>query len=161
MSSWNFVLSWDEHEKSFITSGLILLQNFSVTCTLEVHHVVYFDFLRPINNISVIKGRRVFLGWTSTKLGLMCLAQWHNAVTPVRLEPAAHRSRSQATYHSATAPHTRRKRVERILLQKLNSFNLFRLFPFIVLSFFSSIFRTICCDIQLKDVSYTSVKVWY
>ena len=29
---------------------------------------VWFDFLRPINNLSVIKGR-VFLGWTSTKLG--------------------------------------------------------------------------------------------
>ena len=29
------------------------------------------------------------LGWTSTKLGLMCLAQGQNAVTLVRLEPAA------------------------------------------------------------------------
>ena len=27
------------------------------------------------------------LGCTSTKVGLMCLAQGHNAVTPVRLEP--------------------------------------------------------------------------
>ena len=34
--------------------------------------VVGFDSLRPINNLSVIKGR-VFLGWTSTKLGLMFL----------------------------------------------------------------------------------------
>ena len=32
---------------------------------------------------------RVFLGLTSTKLGLMCLAQGHNAVTPVRLKPVA------------------------------------------------------------------------
>ena len=31
---------------------------------------VWFDSLRPINNLSVLKGR-VFLGWTSTKLGLM------------------------------------------------------------------------------------------
>ena len=53
---------------------------------------VWFDSLRPINNLSVIKGR-VFLGWTSTKLGLMCLAQGHNAVTPVRLEPAVPQSR--------------------------------------------------------------------
>ena len=41
--------------------------------------VVGFDSLRPINNLSVIKGR-VFLGWTSTKLGLMFLlkdtTQW-------------------------------------------------------------------------------------
>ena len=41
---------------------------------------VWFDSLRPINNLSVIKGR-VFLGWTSTKLGLVFLlkdtTQWH------------------------------------------------------------------------------------
>ena len=49
---------------------------------------VWFDSLHPINNLSVIKGR-VFLGWTSTKLGLLCLAQEHNAVTSVRLEPTA------------------------------------------------------------------------
>ena len=41
--------------------------------------IVCFDSLRPINNLSVIKGR-VFLGWTSTYLGLMFLlkdtTQW-------------------------------------------------------------------------------------
>ena len=40
---------------------------------------VWFDSFRPINNLSVIKGR-VFLGWTSTKLGVMFLlkdrTQW-------------------------------------------------------------------------------------
>ena len=40
---------------------------------------VWFDSLRPINNLSVIKGQ-VFLDWTSTKLGLMFLlkdtTQW-------------------------------------------------------------------------------------
>ena len=46
---------------------------------------VWFDSLCPINNLSVIKGQ-VFLGWTSTKLGLMCLAQGHNTVTPVTTE---------------------------------------------------------------------------
>ena len=45
--------------------------------------------------------RRVFLGLTSTKLGLMCLAQGQNAVTPVRLEPVAPRSRVK---HSSTKP---------------------------------------------------------
>ena len=44
---------------------------------------------------------RVFLGWTSSKLGLICLVQGHNAVTPVRLEPAAPRSRVK---HSTTEP---------------------------------------------------------
>ena len=33
---------------------------------------VWFDSLRSINNLSVIKGQ-VFVGWTSTKLGLMFL----------------------------------------------------------------------------------------
>ena len=61
---------------------------------------VWFDSLRLINNLSVIKGW-VFLGWTSTKLGLMCLAQGHNAVTSVRLEPVAPRSRVK---HSTTKP---------------------------------------------------------
>ena len=44
----------------------------------------------PVNNHSVMLGR-VFLGWSSTKRGLMCLA--HNAVMPVRLEHAALQSR--------------------------------------------------------------------
>ena len=35
---------------------------------------IWFDSLRPINNLSVIKGR-VFLCWTTTKLWLMCFAQ--------------------------------------------------------------------------------------
>ena len=44
-----------------------------------------FDSLRPINNLSVIKGR-VFLGWTSTRLGLMFLlkdtTQWRWCLNP-------------------------------------------------------------------------------
>ena len=40
-------------------------------------------------------------GLTSTKLGLMCLAQVHNVITPVRLEPAAPRS---PVKHSTTEP---------------------------------------------------------
>ena len=50
---------------------------------------VWFDSLRPINNLSVIKGR-VFLGWTSTKLGLMILlkdtTQWGSNLQPFGLE---------------------------------------------------------------------------
>ena len=44
---------------------------------------------------------RVFLCGTSTKLGLMCLAQGHNAVMLVRLEPAAVWSQVK---HSTTEP---------------------------------------------------------
>ena len=61
---------------------------------------MFDSLLRPINNLSVIKGR-VFLGLTSTKLGFMCLAQGHKAVTPMMLEPAARRSRVK---HSTTEP---------------------------------------------------------
>ena len=60
--------------------------------------LVWFDSVRPINNFSVMQGQ-VFLGWTSTKLGLMCLAQGHNAVTPVRLKPVAPQS---GVKHSTT-----------------------------------------------------------
>ena len=52
-----------------------------ILCELRYRRLLidWFDSLRPINNLSVIKGR-VFLGWTSTKLGLMFLlkdtTQW-------------------------------------------------------------------------------------
>ena len=56
-----------------------------------------FDSLRPINNLSVKQGQ-VFLGIASTKQGLMCLAQGHNAV---RLKPLALWSQVK---HSTTEP---------------------------------------------------------
>ena len=68
---------------------------------MSEYHVLmfeWFDSLRPINNPSDRTGR-VFLSWTSTKLGLMCLARGHSALTPVRLQPAAPRSRVK---HSTT-----------------------------------------------------------
>ena len=64
----------------------------------------WFNSLRPINNLSVMEGR-VFLGWTSSKLGLMCLTQGHNAVTPVRLEPAAPRSRVKHIQWATALPY--------------------------------------------------------
>ena len=50
------------------------LKAYMKVISCESHFLVWFDFLRPINNLSVKQGR-VFLGWTSTKLGYMCLAQ--------------------------------------------------------------------------------------
>ena len=41
------------------------------------------------------------MGQNSTKLGLMCLAQGHKAVTPVRLEPAVPGTQAK---HSITEP---------------------------------------------------------
>ena len=55
--------------------------NFSwiILKSYNIDAFVWFDSLRPINNLSAIKGR-VFLGWTSTFLGLMFLlkdtTQW-------------------------------------------------------------------------------------
>ena len=56
---------------------------------------VWFDSLHPINNLSIIKGR-VFLGWTSTKLGLMFLLKdttqwrrWGSNPRPFGLESCA------------------------------------------------------------------------
>ena len=53
---------------------------------------VWFDSLRPIDNLSVIKGR-LFLGWTSTKLGLFFLLKdttqwrrWGSNLRPLRLK---------------------------------------------------------------------------
>ena len=66
-------------------------------------YIQWFDliwFFAFHHNLSVIKGR-VFLGRTSTKLGIMCLAQGHNAVTPVRLDPVASPSRVK---NSTTEP---------------------------------------------------------
>ena len=48
-----------------------------------------FDLIlyAPVNSFSDMSGR-VFLGWTRTKQGLICLAEGHNTVMTVRLEPA-------------------------------------------------------------------------
>ena len=56
---------------------------------LSIFHnlFVWFDSFHPVNIFSVKSGR-VFLGWTSTKQRIKCLAQGHNTVPPVRLEPA-------------------------------------------------------------------------
>ena len=63
-----------------------------------------FDSLHLINNLSVIKGW-VFLGWTSFKLGVMCLAQGHRAQHSDAGEARTHGRlvSSQALYHWATA----------------------------------------------------------
>ena len=62
---------------------------------------VWFDSLRPINNLSVIK-ELVFLGWTNTKLWLMFLlkdtTQWHRWGST--RYPSVSR---QALFHWATA----------------------------------------------------------
>ena len=66
---------------------------------------VRFDSLHPINNLSVIKGR-VFLGWTSTKIGLMFLLkdtkQWRRWGSNPR--PLGLKSSTLALSHCAPYP---------------------------------------------------------
>ena len=61
-----------------VWSGFIVL----VLCLFDL--ILYI----PVNNFSVMPGR-VFLWCTSTKQGLMSLAEGHKAVTPARPEPAS------------------------------------------------------------------------
>ena len=54
------ILYWRKYEKGF--------QKILNTLRYDMFCFVWFDSLRPINNLSVKQGR-FFLGWTSTKLG--------------------------------------------------------------------------------------------
>ena len=73
----------------------------------RIHTVFFLFFVYLIwfstsqSTIFSVMSGRVFLGWTSTKQGLMCLAQGHNTLTPVRLEPAILQS---PVKHSTTKP---------------------------------------------------------
>ena len=58
---------------------------FTVKCLFDL--ILYVQ----VNNFSVML-EWVFLGWASAKQGLICLAQGHNVVTPMRPEPATPRS---------------------------------------------------------------------
>ena len=69
-----------------VTIYFVLINQCKLAMIVPIILFVSFASLRPINNISVIKGR-VFLGWTSTKLGLMSLAQGHNAVKSLTSDP--------------------------------------------------------------------------
>ena len=71
---YSFFLIYSKSKRKWQNISRIILSWLDFVCLF-----VWFDSLRPINNLSVIKGR-VFLGWTSTKLGLMFLlkdtTQW-------------------------------------------------------------------------------------
>ena len=95
LHGWKFKISKSWTFEIQILKLAVCLQNINISSLF-----VWFDSLHPINNLSVIKGW-VFLGWTSTKLGSICLAQGHSAVTLVRLQPTAPRSRVK---HSTTEP---------------------------------------------------------
>ena len=90
---------------NLLTLRILTIHIDTLNMGLPIVLFVWFDSLCPINNLSVIK-RWVFLGWTSTKLDLMCLAQGHIAVKPVRLKPAAPRSHSSTLPLSHSPPRT-------------------------------------------------------
>ena len=64
----------------------------AVSQPATIVYFLLFDLILyvPVNNRSVMS-RWVFLVRTSTKKGFLCLDQGHNAVTPVRLDPATPR----------------------------------------------------------------------
>ena len=79
--SSNFPKSWTfEIQTLKLVVGLQIINNFKFNGQLSLDELilnqrsflfdlfVWFDSLRPINNLSVKQGQ-VFLGWTSTKLG--------------------------------------------------------------------------------------------
>ena len=95
MANWIFLCATSSAKKqSQKTSFRSTLVNSPNISNITVFTVCLFDLILyvPVINLSVMLGR-VFLGWTSTKKGLMCLAQGHNAETLLRLEPAALQSR--------------------------------------------------------------------
>ena len=65
---------------------------------MQVILFVWFDSLCPLNNLSVKQGR-VFLGWTSTKLGKMCLAQGPQRSDTGEAQMCGPSVLSQALYH--------------------------------------------------------------
>ena len=71
---------------------------------MEIHLVVcLFDLILHVPS-TIFQLKQDGSSWFEpvlSKLGLMCLAQGHNTVTPVMLEPAAPRSRVK---HSTTEP---------------------------------------------------------
>ena len=58
---------------------------------------VWFDSLRPSQQYFSYVGTGL-PGMNQTMLGLMCLAQWHDAVTPERLETVALWSRVRSVW---------------------------------------------------------------
>ena len=108
----NFFHSWSFWKQSYLGSHFLqyrLPKNISrrgqqktkiVKGRLRLNQIVCLILYIPVNILSVMLGW-VFLGWTSTKQGSMCLTQGHNTVQSVRLEPATLWSRVK---HSTTKP---------------------------------------------------------
>ena len=86
-----------------IMSFVVRKPVFRVSDQVRCKHDFLFDYILyvPVNNFTVISGQ-VFLGWTSTKQGKMCLAQGHNTVTPVGSNPR-HLNLSQALYSTESS----------------------------------------------------------
>ena len=74
----------------FVDSINIFLCHLSCVLTIRKCEVMFVCLFVLILYMS----RPVFLGWTSTKWRIKCLAQGHNTVPPLRLEPVTPRSLS-------------------------------------------------------------------
>ena len=107
---------WKKQESKLAIAYLLRV---NASCLFFQKQDFLFDLIlyAPVNNFSAMSGR-VFLGWTSTKPGLMWFALWHNAVPPVRLEPA---TLQYPVKHSTTEP------LHSLLKEKLLSLAIFNM----------------------------------
>ena len=103
LKNWPFLFPWNKCSFFYVPQkaweGLRIIMAVIVDGDDDIF--VWFDSLRHINNLSVKQGQ-VFLGWTSTELGFMCLAQG-----PQHSDAGEARTRgpsvsSQALYYWAT-----------------------------------------------------------
>ena len=121
MSTWNLMLWWFEHEKSYIirrpdhmTSNQVFslnLQAFPPFAEIVIATVIsgwlfvcLFDLILYVP-VNIFRWCRDGSSWVEqpvlSKDKFVCLAKGHKTVTLVRLEPAAPRSRVK---HSTTEP---------------------------------------------------------
>ena len=92
--------STDEHEHPTVLTAHTKVEPWCLRPFFFIFLFIWF-FTPHQQSFSLFMKKQVFMGWTSTTLGLMCLAQGHNTVTPVRLKHAAPQSRVK---HSTTEP---------------------------------------------------------
>ena len=91
------IQSFEAISLKFLSNKMTIYNNSYQTCFSDT-----LTFARPINNLSVKQGW-VFLGWTSTTLGYMCLAQGQQRNDAGEVQTRSPSVSSQALYHWATA----------------------------------------------------------
>ena len=129
----------------------ISLQSYTFIFGSIFSFIFLFEFYVPVNNFSVMSGR-VFLGWTRTKQGLMCLPQGHNAVTLMRLEPATLGLESSTLLlsHCATFGYESSRRQPRLPL-----------FNYTPIDVLHPCYSNDCCERHVKKPQSIKYTIWH